>query len=172
MRLTAMRLICFLLSLTALPALLNADQTPAAVSLQLVEGRPVTSQESWLLPARVSLPRALFGQYQGFRKGTLLLRVSCGVNESRSVEVDGKQTSEYAPLYRLELYKVLEDADGEDEDSFEFVAWFRFSEPIPHNACKAFREAAVLAAVDRPVQVELQMDRDGGHRNAVKSWKQ
>ncbi len=100
-----------------------------------------------------------------------MLRVSCGLNESRSVEIDEKQASEYAPLYRVELFKIVEDADGEDEDSWEFVAWFRFSEAIPHNACKAFRDAAKLASPNRPVQVELQIDREGGHRNAIKSWK-
>jgi hypothetical protein len=166
-----MKLAPIALTLALLPHILSANQTPMAVSMRLVEGRALSSQESALYPERVELPRALFGRYRGFRKDTLMLRVSCGVNESRPVEIDGKPASEYAPLYRLELYKMLEDGDGEDDEAWEFVAWFRFSEPIPHNACKAFRQAATLASANRPVMVQLQIDSAGGQRNTVKSWK-
>ncbi|MCE9600444.1 MAG: hypothetical protein K8S54_20975 [Spirochaetia bacterium] len=150
---------------------LLAEQ-PVSLSLKFPEAKIISGTELALFPAREKLP-GFIGSYSGFRKDTIMARVKCAVNESVTVlDAEGNRTQEYAGLYRIELYRIIEDGKGNDPDDWEYIAWYRFTDSIAHNACKSIRDTAVVASTRRPLLLDLQIEPTGGlHRNIVKAWK-
>jgi len=150
-----------------------AADAPVALKLGFIETRIQNSQEISLFPERIKLPRALFGTYNGFKKDTLMLKIRCGVNESvTAVDAEGKESQEYAALYRAELYRLRDDGDGESDSAWEYIAWYRFTDASAFRGCQSIRDTAVNASARRPLFVDLKIQPEGGqHRNVITGWK-
>ena len=145
---------------------LEAQSEDLIQEYSFAESRIDNSQETRLFPAKEPVPGVLWGTRPGYQEGMVQLKISCGVDDSRTIETaEGEEEEVYVALFRVELYRY---SDGE----WQYVDWYRLPGTPPTRSCTALRTAAALARAQRPLNIRLKIrSRGTQHRNQVEDWQ-